>query len=247
MSILQNIIIKALKYLPLTQLESIIYQLVSTRVAEIPPDESLRFLFRLDAALYILEGQKAIDYDGGVHSKHRIMRYHDFFVNNVRQEERVIDIGCGIGALAYDVAERSGASVVAIDLNPDNIAVAQRRYSHPRINYLVGNVMHDLPGDSYDVIILSNVLEHLPKRADFLRIIQEKVHPCRLLIRVPLFEREWRVPLKRELGVEWRLDTTHEIEYSIESFAEEMGAAGLRIMHQEVRWGEIWAVTVPNR
>jgi len=56
-----------------------------------------------------------------------------------------------------------------------------------------------------------------------------------------LFERDWRVPLKKELGVEWRLDTTHETEYTLESFKEEIANAGLSITHLEVQWGEIWA------
>jgi hypothetical protein len=43
------------------------------------------------------------------------------------------------------------------------------------------------------------------------------------------------------LGVEWRLDNTHETEYTLESYFEEMAAAGLCIVHQEVRWGEIWS------
>ena len=67
------------------------------------------------------------------------------------------------------------------------------------------------------------------------------------MLRVPLFEREWRVPLKKELGLEWRLDSTHETEYTLESFEEEMSRAGLRIAHLEVRWGEIWAETHPKK
>ena len=66
-----------------------------------------------------------------------------------------------------------------------------------------------------------------------------------LLIRVPLFERDWRIPLRRELGVEYRLDPTHETEYTLESFAAEMHEAGLRVTHQEVRWGEVWAECEP--
>ncbi len=73
------------------------------------------------------------------------------------------------------------------------------------------------------------------------------MNPKRFLIRIPLFEREWRVPLKKELGVEWRLDTTHETEYTLESFSSEISEAGLRITHQEVRWGEIWAEVHSNK
>jgi SAM-dependent methyltransferase len=72
------------------------------------------------------------------------------------------------------------------------------------------------------------------------------IHPSRVLIRVPLYDRDWRVPLKQELGIEWRLDPTHEIEYTLESFAQEMNEARLKIIHQEIHWGEIWAEAVPH-
>jgi len=240
----KRILLRILHRLPTPQFESLIYQLVARRVAALPPDEALRFLFRLEAALYSLQGQKAIEYDGGLHTKHRHTRYHDFFVSRIRAGERVLDIGCGMGAVAYDVAEKARAYVVGIDLNPDSIAQARQRYAHSRVEYRVGDALQEFPDGPFDVVILSNVLEHLPERPAFLRRVQEVARPSRFLIRVPLFERDWRVPLKQELGVEWRLDTTHETEYTLESFAEEMAAAGLRITHQEVRWGELACITL---
>jgi len=215
-------------------------------MAALPADQALRFLFRLEAALYSLQGQKAIEYGGGIHTKHRHIGYHNFFVTRIRPKERVLDIGCGIGAVAYDVAEKGGAYVVGIDISVDNIDQARQRYAHPRVKYLRADVLRELPEGPFDVVILSNVLEHLSERLAFLRRVQEVARPSRFLIRVPLFERDWRVPLKRELGVEWRLDSTHEIEYTLESFAEEMATAGLRITQQEVRWGEIWAEALPD-
>ena len=244
---LKGIVMRMLRYLPTPHLESLICQLLSSRTGEMSSAEALRFLFRLDAVLYSLEGQKAIDYDGGIHTKHRHTRYHDFFINNIQPDERILDIGCGIGALAYDVAEKSQAHVTAIDLNPENIAKASQHYSHPRVRYVVGDVLQELPDGPFDVIVLSNVLEHLKERPAFLRHIQGVVCPSRFLIRVPLFERDWRVPLKKELGVEWRLDSTHETEYTLESFAEEIAAARLTITHQEIRWSEIWAEAVSIR
>ena len=241
---LKRILMRMLKYLSIPQLESLIYQLLSSRTDEMSSAEALRFLFRLDAVLYSLEGQKAVDYDSGIHTKHRHTRYHDFFIKNIRPAERILDIGCGIGALAYDVAEKSQAHVTAIDLNPENIAKASQRYSHPRVRYIVGDVLQKLPDGPFDVVILSNVLEHLKERPAFLRHVQGVVCPSRFLIRVPLFERDWRVPLKKELGIEWRLDTTHKTEYTLESFAEEIAAARLTITHQEIRWSEIWAEAV---
>jgi ubiquinone/menaquinone biosynthesis C-methylase UbiE len=242
--LLKRIVMSMSRYLSTPHVESLVGQLVSSRTSEMSPAEALRFLFRLDDLFYSLEGQKAIDYDGGIHTKHRHTRYHDFFIKNTHPAERVLDIGCGSGSLAYDVAEQSQAHVTAIDLNPENIAKANQDYRHPRVRYIVGDILQKLPDGPFDVIVLSNVLEHMHDRSVLLRHLQEVVCPSRFLIRVPLFERDWRVPLKKELGIEWRLDTTHKTEYTLESFAEEIAAARLTIIYQEIHWGEIWAEAV---
>ena len=241
----REVMLAILDRLSTAQLEGLLGEAVARRANALPSDEALCFLFGLDGRMYTLEGTKAVEYGNGIHTKHRHMRYHDFFVERISSEERVLDIGCGIGAVAYDVAEKAGARVVGIDLNADNIALARERYAHPRVKYCAGDALKALPDQPFDVVILSNVLEHLPQRPDFLRRVQETVRPSRFLIRVPLFERDWRVPLKQELGLEWRLDPTHETEYTPESFAEEMATAGLEITFQQVRWGEIWAEAVP--
>ena len=243
--IIKEALLVTLKWISTPHLKRLIEEAITRSADTLPPDEALRFLFRLDEQLYVLEGIKAMEYNGGIHTKHRHTHYHNFFVGRIHEGERVLDIGCGMGDVAYDVAMKAGAEVMGIDLNHQNIAQARSRYHHPRLRFIVGNALQDLPDEPFDVVVLSNILEHLEARYTFLRRVQEKVRPSRFLIRVPLYERDWRVPLKRELGVEWRLDLTHETEYTLESFAEEMGAAGLRITHQEVRWGEIWAEAVP--
>lgn len=227
-------------------LEDHILALVKERSDSLSPDEALRFLFHMDAKLYALQGQKSVEYGNGVHTKHRHMNYHDFFVKRVKAGEHVLDIGCGIGAVAYDIAEKSKAVVVGIDMNADYLTVARQRFSHPQVRYILGDVLKDLPGERFDVVILSNVLEHLPERPQFLRRVQRAVHATRFLIRIPMFERDWRVPLKKELDVEWRLDPTHETEYTTEEFESEMKDAGLSITYKEIRWGEIWAEVKTN-
>jgi SAM-dependent methyltransferase len=203
--------------------------------------EGVCFLLEIDNRLYHLQGAASVADGGGVHSKHRHMHYHDFFTSRVSPDERVLDIGCGIGAVSFDIAEKVGCQVVGVDLEEVKIEVAEQKYPHGNITYIVGDVLTDVPAGSFDVLILSNVLEHLPDRSEFLKRVAAQTGSKRLLIRVPLFERDWRVPLKKELGLEWRLDKTHETEYTLESFQEEIEQAGLYIYSQEVRWGEIWA------
>jgi SAM-dependent methyltransferase len=222
------------------QFLQLVFWLISRRINKNTPEKALRLLFSLDILLYGAQGQQAIAYDGGIHTKHRHMKYHDFFTSRVTTVDRVIDIGCGNGAVAFDVA-KVAEKVVGIDLNEANIKSARQQYQHSRLEFQVGDALEGLPDEKFSVVILSNVLEHLPGRSAFLHRVKETLQPGRILIRVPLFERDWRVPLKKELGVEWRLDNTHEIEYTLESFADEMAEAGLHTNHLEVRWGEIWA------
>jgi SAM-dependent methyltransferase len=237
--------LSVVKVFPAASARKIVLKIIAARCSALSPGAALRFLFELDAALYRLEGNYAIAYGGGVHTKHRHTRYHDFFISRIGPEETVLDIGCGNGALACDIAERAGALVTGIDMSEANLATAKTKFAHERVSYVLGNALQDLPAQRFDTVVLSNVLEHIADRQRFLATVIERVAPRKLLLRVPLFEREWRVPLKQELGVDWRLDPTHETEYTLESFAAEIRGAGLQVVHQEVRWGEIWAEAVP--
>lgn len=244
-SIVRRLLVKFLERLSNERLQELLVTIATRRAKDLSPADGLRFLLSLEAALYPMQGQLAIAYGSGIHTKHRHI-HHDFFVSRISEGEKVLDLGCSNGVLDYDIAHRAGAYITGLDLNAANIAVARERYAHSRVEYRVGDARYDLPQGPFDVVILSNLLEHLGDRSAFLRRVQEVVRPSRFLIRVPLFERDWRVPLKKELGVEWRLDPTHETEYTLESFDEEMTASRLRIKHREVRWGEIWAEVIPD-
>lgn len=198
-------------------------------------------LMRLDSKLHELHGQAAIAQNGGIHPKHELTAYHQFFVERIQPDERVLDFGTGIGAVAYDIAEQTKAWVDGIDIVPENIAAAHLRFSHPRVRYFEGDGLKISPNPPYDIVVMSNVLEHLEQRPEVLRSVRQTSQARRFLIRVPSFERDWRVPYKRHLGVEWRLDADHKTEFTEAQFRAELAQAGFQIVHLEIRWGEIWA------
>ncbi len=212
------------------------------------PAKRANFLAALDTPLYHLQGETAVEANGGLHPKHRLMRYHDFFVERIRPGERILDLGCGVGALAASIAEHARAAVTGMDWTPQNLdkarAIAQER-SLPGLRYTLGDITKDRAEGSFDAVVLSNVLEHLKDRAALLRAWQAWYNPSRFLIRVPAFDREWRTPWKRELGVEWRLDPTHETEYTQAQLEGELRAAGLKPREMVIRWGEYWTVAAP--
>ena len=226
---------------PAWLLESIGPQLVSAKVMSMQGVDAIKLLMRLDNELYSVQGYAALVYGNGVHPKHRLTGYHDFFTDHVAAGATVLDVGCGNGAVAHDVASKCNACVLGIDENEANILYANSKFSHSGVTFAHGRVPDNLPDREFDVVILSNVLEHIEERVKFLAALIEATRARTFLIRVPLFERDWRVPLKRELEIDYRLDRTHFIEYTQESFAEEVQNAGLQITHSEVRWGEIWA------
>ncbi|HEC93683.1 MAG TPA: class I SAM-dependent methyltransferase [Candidatus Atribacteria bacterium] len=164
-----------------------------------------KFALRLHNFSYKLASRFAIRTEGGLHPKHRLMNYHKFFVDNIEASDRVLDVGCGNGALAYDVAKKA-QKVVGVDLNKENIKIAKENYSAPNIEYLVGDATKGLPNQKFDVIILSNVLEHIENRIEFLQKIKDLAP--KILIRVPMINRDWITLYKKELEIEWRLDKT---------------------------------------
>ncbi|MBL8953847.1 MAG: magnesium protoporphyrin IX methyltransferase [Myxococcaceae bacterium] len=75
---------------------------------------------------------------------------------------RVLDAGCGTGALAIDLARR-GAQVVAIDLSPTLVALARERA--PRelaIDFRVSDMLDPKLGD-FDHVVAMDSLIHYPE------------------------------------------------------------------------------------
>ena len=206
---------------------------------------AVRELLELEAEARRQLDVAAIRLDHGVHAKHRLTAYHDFFVERVRAGERVLDVGSGKGELAHDLVVRAEAEVVGIDNDPHHLAFARDRFRHERLRFVDGTAPADLPGERFDVVVLSNVLEHVDDRVGLLRSLAVSARPRVVLIRVPVLARDWTVPLRRELGLDYFSDPGHFVEYDEEGFREEVEAAGLRLTELRLVWGEIWAAAEP--
>ncbi|MCR4313754.1 MAG: class I SAM-dependent methyltransferase [Candidatus Uhrbacteria bacterium] len=199
----------------------------------------VRLALQLHSFSYKLASTFAILAEDGLHPKHRLMNYHQFFLDHIQSTDRVLDIGCGNGALAYDLAGKA-ARVVGIDTNEKNRAVWQTRFARENLEYRVTDATTFASQEMFDVVVLSNVLEHIEHRVDFLTRIKH-LAPL-FLIRVPMIDRDWITLYKKEFGLESRLDTTHFTEYTLDGFAQELARAGLMIQSHSIQFGEIWAV-----
>ncbi len=81
---------------------------------------------------------------------------------------RVLDVGCGGGQIAAALAAcRSDVSIECVDLSPEQIGRAQRRFAdHDQLNFRVASA-ESLPFDSetFDMVISIGCLKHWPQQA----------------------------------------------------------------------------------
>ena len=206
------------------------------------PNEGLKRLFNIKDKLEWIINERALKSGHGIHLKHKLINYHAFFIDNIQDGEKVLDVGCGYGAVAKSIAlARPLSDVTGIDNNPINIQKANSFRNIKNLKF----IHHDANSDDFsiesDVIILSNVLEHIESRTEFLARLKKVTNARKILIRVPLFERDWQLPLRKELNVNYYSDADHKIEHTLDEFIDELKIANIKIISLSTKWGEIWA------
>jgi 2-polyprenyl-6-hydroxyphenyl methylase / 3-demethylubiquinone-9 3-methyltransferase len=97
---------------------------------------------------------------------------------------RVLDIGCGTGFLLERLAER-GFSGIGIDLSPESVEHATRRLAEigasDRLTAVVGSA-YEPPAGPFDLIALTDVLEHLEDPRACLAALRAQLAPGGLLV-----------------------------------------------------------------
>jgi len=208
----------------------------------------IRVILRLHSECYKWAGRFATVLNDGIHPKHRILRYKQWFLENIDQGWTVLDVGSDTGLLAGLLAKKAGF-VYGIEIDLDCVAIAKSQCAGDNIEYVCADATtYDYSHcPQVDCVILSNVLEHIEGRIELLKKLVCQVkwareNQKRFLIRVPMIDREWIVLYKKELGLDSRLDGSHYVEYTLEQFRDELTQAKIGIKQVDIRFGEIYAV-----
>ena len=208
--------------------------------------KSLGRLFEVEDELSLVMNERAIAYGEGEHPKHKLTNYHDFFIQNLSDCKRIIDLGCGYGAVARSIAIAYPQSfVMGIDNNIERLEQAQKAKNPLNVQFQLADI-YDYECEPFDAVVLSNVLEHIERRDEFLKQIMKTTKAKKILIRVPNFERHWSIPLRKALGVNYFQDSDHKIEHTLVEFKTEIIDAGLNLETVLICWGEIWGVCMNN-
>jgi glycosyltransferase involved in cell wall biosynthesis/SAM-dependent methyltransferase len=161
------------------------------------------------------------------HPKHYFWLGHNqYLFDEIKAGERVLDIGCGASYYQQWIAEKA-LKVVAVDILPERVELAQRNNKKPNVFFQVMDVNKELPAGEFDVVICSHVLEHLDDPITMLRSLAQKVP--RLIVKVPLSDSHWMKLVKQDIGMFWMDDPTHRREYTEKMLREQLEACGWRI------------------
>ena len=79
----------------------------------------------------------------------------------VREGSRVLDVACGTGVLIPDYIRR-GADVTGIDISPEMIKLAERKYAGTGVRFICGDIETADVGQGFDAIVVYNAFPHFP-------------------------------------------------------------------------------------
>lgn len=106
------------------------------------------------------------------------------------QPGTLLDLACGVGYGARELMEQAGdriTQLMAVDVSPDAIALAEHQYAHPRIRYEVAEALAFHSEVLFDTIVSLETIEHLETPAAFLNKMVGLLKPGgRLICSVPV-------------------------------------------------------------
>jgi predicted RNA methylase len=184
----------------------------------------------------------------GNHPKHEILNYEKWFADNLEKSDIVLDIGSNTGLMVNYLSEKV-EYVYGIEINETLHNKAKQLIQKTNVEF----ICYDATQYDYSkcrnisALTLSNVLEHIEERVEFLKKIIKQIPwkdetQKKILIRVPMIDRDWISIYKKQVGVEYRLDKTHFTEYTFTQFENELDYSGVEIINYQVKFGELYAV-----
>lgn len=87
---------------------------------------------------------------------------------NLQPGETVLDIGCGIGGNAFQIAKEYGSHVIGVDLSSNMITVACDRSClrrDTRVRFMIADITkYDFPPNTFEVIYSRDAIIHIPDK-----------------------------------------------------------------------------------
>jgi len=189
----------------------------------------------------------------------RLEKSYDRLSNHIQKNWKVLDIGCGTGALTLRAA-RKGALVKGVDINPQMLAIAEKQAKEPGLEEKItfseagAAELSEEPAANYDAVISGLCFSELSEDElkYTLREAFRMLRPGGLLligdeIRPPHFFKRWlnaiiRIPL---VAITYIL--TQTTTDAVNQLPEKVKAAGFEILDMKMNGMETFIELVAQK
>ena len=149
----------------------------------------------------------------------------------------MLDVGCGSG-LSLLEANRLGAEAYGIEADPNIRRIADELGLRVHIGSL-----HDqpFPGVSFDLIVLNQVIEHIPDPGNALAALKERLKPTGRLVLVFPNRRSFWQRLSGAKWINWHIPY-HLNHFDANGFTVFAKRHGFRVIRQKTITPNIWSI-----
>ena len=81
----------------------------------------------------------------------------------VSEGKHILDVACGTGVLIPDYLSRNVASVTAVDISPEMIKIAQKKFPQKNVSMICGDIETIELSQKYDNIVVYDAFPHFPE------------------------------------------------------------------------------------
>ncbi len=124
-------------------------------------------------------------------------------VRRYRDGGTLLDVGCGTGGFLNELRQDSGWQVEGVDLNAQATAYARQALGLTVHQGDLGTL--DLPPQSFDVVTMWDVIEHVPDPLDTLKVIARLLKPGGVLLLNTPNARSWQARLWARWWYGWSI------------------------------------------
>ena len=167
--------------------------------------------------------------------------HNEFSFLKPQKEERVLDIGCGLGNMTWALAKRVRICI-GLDISKYAIQKAKSFYHSDNLKFIIADATtNNLPfkDQSFDIVVCSEIYEHLNVHqgerllANVKKVLRDH---GRLLFIVPVNEKMilsfkrliFKILRKGEVQYDW----THKRSLDLEEIFDDLGKKGFR----DIKW-----------
>lgn len=158
-----------------------------------------------------------------------LLWYLKFVLLDIKAKAKALDVGCGVGTLAFYLASK-GFDVTGVDVSSRAVEIAKGNIlsKELHVDFQLGDVSKLKTKEKYDLVICTEVVEHIEDDLAFVKSIYKQIAPKGYLF---LSTPSVNAPLYR-LGMLKKFDDEvgHLRRYTEESITELVSKSGFEVI-----------------